>query len=336
MSDAYRRAGVDLDAKERLLGLLQSAAGTASRPEVLDGIGGFGGLFRLQGFARPILVAGADGVGTKLMLAREAGDLRGVGQDVVAMVANDILCHGAQTLFFLDYIGASRLDPGQVASVVASVAGACAAIGCALLGGETAELPGLFAPEEIDLVGFGVGAVEEERKLSGHAARPGDILIGLGSSGFHSNGFSLVRRILAEQGIDIAREHGLGAPLAQLLLRPTRLYGPALHGLLDQGRIRAIGHITGGGLPGNLPRMLAPGAAARLDRAAWETPPEMAWLIERARLSTEEAQSVFNMGLGLVLAVAPEEVDPVLADLGARGERPAVVGAVVAGEGVHL
>lgn len=336
MSEAYRRAGVDLHQKERLVSLLQAAGESATRPEVLDGIGGFGGLFRLAGFRNPVLVAGADGVGTKLMLARAANDLSGVGQDVVAMVANDVLCHGAQMLFFLDYVGVSHLDPHEVSTVVIGVAAACREIGAALLGGETAELPDLFAPGEFDLVGFGVGAVEEERKLTGHAARPGDILVGLASSGFHSNGFSLVRRILKEQDIDISSEHGLGAPLAQLLLRPTRLYGPVLAPGIEAWQIRALSHITGGGLPGNLPRMLKPGAGARLDPAAWEVPEVMQWLIERAGLGREEAADVFNLGLGMVLAVGADDVDGVCAGLRRSGESPLIVGEVVAGEGVTL
>lgn len=336
MSEAYRRAGVDLNAKERLVSLLQAAGESATRPEVLDGIGGFGGLFRLAGFRQPVLVAGADGVGTKLMLARSAGDLSGVGQDVVAMVANDVLCHGAQMLFFLDYVGVSHLDPQEVSTVVRGVAAACREIGAALLGGETAELPDLFAPGELDLVGFGVGAVEEERKLTGHSALPGDILVGLSSSGFHSNGFSLVRQILKEQGLSISSEHGLGAPLAELLLRPTRLYGPVLAAEIEAGRIRALSHITGGGLPGNLPRMLAPGAGANLDKTSWQVPEVMGWLIERAALGLEEAAEVFNLGLGMVVAVAPEDVDTVCEGLRRSGESPLIVGEVVEGEGVTL
>lgn len=336
MSEAYRRAGVDLDAKERLVDLLRAAGAAATRPEVEGGIGGFGGLFRLTGYRHPILVAGADGVGTKLILARQLGNLSGVGQDVVAMVANDVLCHGAQMLFFLDYVGVSRLDPQEVAAAVAGVARACQAIGCALLGGETAELPDLFAAGEFDLVGFGVGAVEEEEKLVGHAAQPGDVLVGMASSGFHSNGFSLVRRILLEQRLDPSTEYGLGAPLGQLLLRPTRLYGPALAGVLRSGRIRGLSHITGGGIPGNLPRMLGAGAGARLHRGAWETPPVMAYLIERAGLCAEEASRVFNLGLGLIAAVRPEDADRVVQEITAGGERAAVIGEVVAGEGVVM
>ncbi len=336
MSEAYRRSGVDLRAKEALLGHLKAIGRQASRPEVMAGIGGFGGLFRLQGYEDPVLVAGADGVGTKLMLARELGDLSGVGQDVLAMVANDVLCQGAEMLFFLDYIGVGHLVPEEVAKVVAGVGRACQRIGCALLGGETAELPDLFPQGGLDLVGFGVGVVERKAVLTDAAARAGDLLIGLPSDGVHSNGFSLVRRILREAHLDPARSYDLDRPLGEVLLRPTRLYGPEVLGALRHGGVHGISHITGGGIPGNVPRMLGAGLMARLDRRSWQVPPEFDLLLAAGGVPQEEAFEVFNMGLGLVLAVESGEAPRILEEIAAQGGHPRVVGEVAVGEGVAL
>jgi phosphoribosylformylglycinamidine cyclo-ligase len=336
MSEAYRRAGVDLRAKEQLLGHLKAIGLHATRPEVLAGIGGFGGLFRLQGYRDPVLVAGADGVGTKLVLAQELGDLSHVGQDVLAMVANDVLCQGAEMLFFLDYVGVGHLDPAAVSEVVAVVGRACASIGCALLGGETAELPDLFPRGGLDLVGFGVGAVERDRALAGEGARAGDVLIGLPSDGVHSNGFSLVRRIVREAGLDLHSAYDLAGPLGEILLRPTHLYGPEVLPALRLGGVHGISHITGGGIPGNVPRMLGPGLMARLDPASWEVPGELSLLLQTGGIARAEALEVFNMGLGLVLAVAPKQADAVARAIAAGGGRPRVVGEVAPGEGVAL
>ncbi len=336
MSEAYRRSGVDLRAKEELLGHLKAIGRLASRPEVVAGIGGFGGLFRLQGYEDPVLVAGADGVGTKLMLAQELGDLSGVGQDVLAMVANDVLCQGAEMLFFLDYIGVGHLVPEEVAQVVAGVGKACAKIGCALLGGETAELPDLFPKGGLDLVGFGVGVVERERALTGRAAKAGDLLVGLPSDGVHSNGFSLVRRIVREAGLDLRETYGLGRPLGEVLLTPTRLYGPEVLPALRQGGVHGLSHITGGGIPGNVPRMLPEGLGARLDPAAWPVPAEFELLLERGDIAREEAYEVFNMGLGLVIAVEAVEAPRVMAAIESAGGSPRVVGEIRPGDGVEL
>ncbi len=336
MSEAYRRSGVDLQAKEELLGHLKAIGRLATRPEVMAGIGGFGGLFRLQGYDDPVLVAGADGVGTKLMLAQELGDLSQVGQDVLAMVANDVLCQGAEMLFFLDYIGVGHLVPDEVAQVVAGVGRACARIGCALLGGETAELPDLFPQGGLDLVGFGVGVVERGSVLTGAAAKAGDLLIGLPSDGVHSNGFSLVRRILREGGLNLGETYGLDRPLGEVLLRPTRLYGPEVLPALRRPGVHGISHITGGGIPGNVPRMLGEGLMARFDRAAWPVPAELELLLERSGVARTEAYEVFNMGLGLVLAVERAEAPRIMAEISAAGGAPRVVGEVQQGEGVEL
>ncbi len=336
MSEEYRASGVNLDAKERLVDLLRQIGATATRSEVMDGIGGFGGLFRLQRFRDPVLVAGADGVGTKLVLAQQLHRMDGVGQDVVAMVANDVLCQGAQLLFFLDYIGVGRLVPEEVAFVVSGVARACQQVGAALLGGETAELPDLFPQGALDLVGFGVGAVEREDVLRGDAARKGDVLIGLPSDGVHSNGFSLVRRIVRERGLELQANHGLSAPLGEVLLRPTRLYGPQVQGVLGRSVVHGISHITGGGIPGNVPRMLPPGLGARIDAGSWDVPPELQLLIDAGKVPRSEAYSVFNMGLGLVLAVKADAADRVSEAIRAAGGAPRVVGEVIEGEGVVL
>ena len=336
MSEAYRRSGVDLDAKERLTERLKAIGARATRPEVLAGIGGFGGLVRLQGYRDPVLVAGTDGVGTKLELARRLHRMAGVGQDALAMVANDVLCEGAQMLFFLDYIGTGRLVPEEVAEVVEGVADACARLGCALLGGETAELPGLFPEGGFDLVGFGVGVVERDQVVTGADVQEGDALIGLPSDGLHSNGFSLVRRIVAERALDLEGEHGLGAPLGELLLRPTRLYGPELAGALQRGEVHGIAHITGGGIPGNVPRMLPHGLCAAFDARSWSVPPELELLLEAGDIRRDEAYRVFNMGLGLVLAVPPAEAPHVLAEIRSAGGQAHVVGAVCTGEGVRI
>lgn len=336
MSEAYRRSGVDLRAKAELLSQLKAIGRKASRPEVLTGIGGFGGLFRLQGYEDPVLVAGADGVGTKLILAQQLGDLSQVGQDVLAMVANDVLCQGAEMLFFLDYVGVGHLVPGEVAEVVAGVGAACARIGCALLGGETAELPELFPQGGLDLVGFGVGAVERKAVLTDAAAKAGDVLIGLPSDGLHSNGFSLVRRIVREAHLDLQHSYDLGRPLGEMLLRATRLYGPEVLPALGTGGIHGISHITGGGIPGNVPRMLGPGLMARFDRASWQVPAEIELLLRAGGVAADEAFEVFNMGLGLVLAVEPKEAPRILAEIAGHGGLPRVVGEVALGEGVAL
>ncbi len=336
MSEAYRRSGVDLKAKEDLLGHLKAIGRMATRPEVVAGIGGFGGLFRLQGYADPVLVAGADGVGTKLMLAQELGDLTQVGQDCLAMVANDVLCQGAEMLFFLDYVGVGHLVPAEVAQVVSGVGKACAQIGCALLGGETAELPDLFPSGGLDLVGFGVGVVERENVITDTLAKAGDILIGLPSDGVHSNGFSLVRRIVREAGLDLGANYDLERPLGEVLLRPTHLYGPEVLPALRSPGIHGISHITGGGIPGNVPRMLGRGLMAAFDRKTWGVPGELELLLERGKIPEQEAYQVFNMGLGLVLAVEAEEAPRIIAGISAAGGRPRVVGEVRQGEGVTL
>lgn len=322
--DAYRVAGVDIAAGNRLVARLRELAAQASRPEVEGDLGGFAGLFRWPGpGGAGFLAAGADGVGTKVELARQvaarhperaAAIYRDLGQDLVAMCANDVLCAGAAPLFFLDYVAAGKLDPDQVADLVGGVAGACREAGAALLGGETAEMPGVYVDGRFDLAGFCVGWVEAGRAEALRAGpRPGDIAVGLASSGLHSNGFSLVRKILNDVdttgGILDSTPHGGRETLEETLLRPTRLYVRPVLEALGRFRIGGLAHITGGGLVDNPPRALRGGQTLALHASAWPEPPVFGWLREAGRLDTDGMRRTFNLGLGMILYVAPEEGD---------------------------
>ena len=318
--DAYKRAGVDIDAGNRAVELMRSAVLSTHGPRVLAGAGLFGGAYSL---CDTVLVASTDSVGTKLRLASRLGRHRGIGLDLVNHCANDVLCLGARPLFFLDYFASSRLHPEVVAEVVDGLAAACRDAGCALLGGETAELPGIYAPGEYDIAGFIVGSVARDRLLDSSRAREGDTLIALPSSGLHTNGYSLVHSIL--EGGDgheplsdaelLEYDEALGGSLADVLLEPHRSYLPLVSPLLDRGTVRAIAHITGGGLPENLPRCLPEGLGARVDASSWTPPPVFNWLQERGAVSSREMYRVFNMGVGLVLVVAPEDAPGLLAEL---------------------
>jgi phosphoribosylformylglycinamidine cyclo-ligase len=331
--DAYRRAGVDLDAARDAVGLIRDLAAGASRPEVVEGVGGFAGLFRLDDGR--LLAAAADGVGTKLEIARRAGRLDTVGIDLVAMCANDVVCTGAEPLFLLDYIATERLVPEQVADLVAGVAEGCRRAGCALLGGETAEHPGHLAPGGFDLGGFCVGIVGREALLGPHRVREGDVLVGLASSGLHSNGFSLVRKVIEERGWDLDhRPERLDRPLGEVLLEPTEIYVRPVLSAARRGLVRAAAHVTGGGLEENVPRALPDGLAARIDRNAWVRPPLFDVLAEGGGLGPEEMAATFNLGVGMVLVTGGEEVGELLGVLGEAGARASVIGTVVAGQGV--
>jgi phosphoribosylformylglycinamidine cyclo-ligase len=331
----YRDAGVDIDAGERAVELMRPAVESTRRPEVLGGIGGFGGFFALEigRYRRPVLVAGTDGVGTKLRLAIELGRHRSVGVDVVAMCVNDILVHGAEPLFFLDYLAMGRLVPEKAAEIVAGVAEGCRLAGCALLGGETAEMPGFYPAEDYDLAGFAVGIVEREALIDGSAIRPGDRLLGLASSGLHSNGFSLARKVLLEVAGYSLRDRvpALGCELGEELLRPTRIYVRSVLPLAREGRLRGMAHITGGGLLDNLARILPPGTKAVLEPGSWPVPPIFELIREAGNVPPREMARTFNLGLGLVLAVAPEEAETVRQRLMAAGEQCYLVGRVEAG-----
>lgn len=333
---AYRDAGVDIDAGDALVEAIKPAARATGRPGVMGGLGGFGALFDLRaaGFADPILVAATDGVGTKLRIAIETGLLETVGQDLVAMCVNDLVCQGAEPLFFLDYYATGRLDPAAAAKVVGGIAAACAACGCALVGGETAEMPGMYPPGDFDLAGFAVGAAERGALLPQPVA-PGDALIGLASDGAHSNGYSLIRRIVADAGLgwDAPAPFADG-PLGAALMTPTRLYVRAALALMRGAGARAFAHITGGGLTGNLPRVLPEGVGAEIDLGAWTRPALFDWLAAQGGVAQAEMLRAFNCGVGMVAVVPPDKAEAALALLADAGERAFVIGRAVAGEGV--
>ncbi len=336
----YRRAGVDLGAAQRSVELIGREAATAGRPEVLAGVGGFGGLIRLpEGYRRPVLVAGCDGVGTKLAVAFAAGRHDTVGVDLVAMSVNDVLALGAEPLFFLDYLAVGRLDPEQAAAVVRGIARGCREAGCALLGGETAELPGFYPPGQYDLAVFAVGVVEADAVVDGTRAVPGDALIGLASAGLHSNGYSLARRLLLEErghALD-QRLPGLDRTLGEELLEPTRIYVKSVLALLKEAQVHALAHVTGGGIPGNLPRVLPEGVRARVRWGSWPQPAIFRLIQEAGEVEEAEMWRTFNRGLGFLAAVPPEQAPTALELLRAAGERAWVVGELVAGErGVDL
>jgi phosphoribosylformylglycinamidine cyclo-ligase len=333
----YRDAGVDIDAGEDLVERIKPHVARTRRPEVLAGVGGFGALIEIpEGrWTRPVLVAGTDGVGTKLRLAIDNGMHDGVGQDLVAMCANDVVVQGAEPLFFLDYYATGRLSVEIAERVVAGIAQGCALAGCALVGGETAEMPGMYAAGDYDLAGFCVGVVERERIIDGARTRPGDAVIGLASSGPHANGYSLIRRLLAECGADDSTRVG-GARLIDLLMTPTRIYVKSLLCLAAAVDVRGIAHITGGGLTDNIPRVLPDGFGVRLDPRAWARDPVWEWIRASGRLSEAEMHRTFNCGIGMVAIVAPAEADAALDLLRSAGEQAGVIGEVVAGTGVQF
>ena len=334
---SYRDAGVDIDAGDALVERIKPFAKRTMRAEVLAGIGGFGALVEIgRRYREPVLVAGTDGVGTKLNLAQRLGRHDTIGIDLVAMSVNDILVQGAEPLFFLDYYVCEKLDVDVAAQVIEGIAKGCEIAGCALIGGETAEHPGTFPRGEYDLAGFAVGVVEKSEVIDGRDIAPGDRLIGLASSGPHSNGYSLIRRVLDERVLD---ERGAdvpladlaleGAPLADALLAPTRIYVKPVLALAAKIRIKGMAHITGGGLVENVPRMLAPSLQARLLRARWPRPPVFDWLQRHGRIADDEMHRVFNCGIGFVLAVAPSDAGAAITELEAAGERAFEIGEVV-------
>jgi phosphoribosylformylglycinamidine cyclo-ligase len=333
----YRDAGVDIDAGDRLVARIAALARRTRRPEVLAGIGGFGAAFRApRGLRDPLFVTATDGVGTKLRIAFQLDRHDTVGIDLVAMNVNDVLTLGAEPLVFLDYFATSRLDVDRAAAVVRGIAEGCRQAGCALVGGETAEMPSFYAAGEYDLAGFVVAVVERKRRIDGSRIRPGHALVGVASSGLHSNGYSLVRRVLADRGVSLAADvPELGEPLGDVLLRPTRIYVKTLLPLLrGEGGVRVDGvaHVTGGGIPGNLPRILPRGCRARIERGSWPEPPIFGWLAANGPIETDEMDRTFNRGLGLVLAVPPRSADRVVDALRRRREKAWLVGEVVRGE----
>jgi len=330
----YRDAGVDIDAGNELVQRIKPHVEATRRPEVLTGIGGFGGLFAFPAdrYKEPVLVSGTDGVGTKLKLALEMKRHDTIGFDLVAMCVNDVLVCGAEPLFFLDYYATGRLDVEVAESVVAGIAAACTMAGAALIGGETAELPGMYSGDDYDLAGFCVGAVERSRMITGDTVRPGDALIGVASSGVHSNGFSLARKVVATSG---ARLDSMLADktLGEHLLAPTRIYVKPVLALLGEVEVRAMAHITGGGLPENLPRVLPQGTAAELHTGSWSRPVIFDWLQDQGNIQQREMYRTFNCGLGMVICVPADQADRAIAFLQQQGEMAWLVGQVTSGDG---
>jgi phosphoribosylformylglycinamidine cyclo-ligase len=331
----YAAAGVDVAAGERAVALMRAAVEATHGPRVLGGIGGFAGLWSLGPgrFADPVLVAAADGVGTKLLVAQALDRHDTVGVDLVAMVVDDVVVTGAEPLFVLDYLAVGRLDPEAVAAVVAGVAVGCRQARCALLGGETAEHPDAMEPGAYDLAGFALGVAERDRLLGPERVAAGDVLLGLAASGLHANGFSLARRALARAGVGYEQVlPELGGPVGEALLTPTRIYAPDLVDLLAEGvEVHALCHVTGGGLPGNLPRCLPAGLVGRVDRASWTPPPIFRLLAELGPVDDQELARATNLGVGMVVVLPAREVDPALAVLGARGLPAWVMGEVAVG-----
>jgi len=327
---SYRDAGVDRDVAERAKNSIRRLVESTKIPGVLSEVGSFGGLFRMPpGFEQAVLVASADGVGTKLKVAMRAGVHDTVGHDLVNHCVNDILVEGAEPLFFLDYVGMGVLEAGVVEALVAGVAAGCRENGCALLGGETAEMPDFYEPGEYDLAGFIVGAVDEKRRTGMHRVRAGDTLIGLEANGFHTNGYSLVRRVVFDRmGLDVGdRYPGMDNSVADVLLRVHRSYLGPVRPLLRAGLVSALAHITGGGIPGNLDRSIPEGLEAAVERKAWTIPPEFA-AIESAGVERDEMYHTFNMGVGMILIVPEESTDAVLHGLAGASQTAWVLGRV--------
>jgi phosphoribosylformylglycinamidine cyclo-ligase len=354
---AYAASGVDVEAGERAVELMRAAVESTRRPEVLGGIGGFGGAITIPGgYREPVLVASTDGVGTKTAIAAALGRCDSIGIDLVAMCADDVVCSGAEPLFFLDYVAVGQLDPPQAAELVEGVAAGCREAGCALIGGETAEHPGLMDPNDFDIAGCCIGVVERERMIDGRAARAGDAIIGLEASGLHANGYSLVRSLIAQWELDLGRpyqeqlhrslgteaaaaaiaaepQHAL-ATIGDVLLTPTRIYARQVLALRERlvaagHDLHGIAHITGGGLPGNVARALPDELGARLDPLRWRMPSVMRLMGALGGLADGELRATFNGGIGMVVVVAPESIDATLASLATDGIAATVVGEVV-------
>ena len=322
----YAGAGVSLEAADAVVGRLAAAVASTRTPGVVPSHGGYAGLFAAPTGSDVLLVSGTDSVGTKILLHRDAGTLRAAGIDCVAMCVNDVLCTGARPLFFLDYVGCGRLDPERIAELVEGVAEGCRRAGCALLGGVTAEIPALYGERDVDLAGFAVGAVERARLVDGARVADGDVLVGLASEGAHSNGFSLVRRLLEHHGIDLA-----DAPAG--LLAPTAIYAPEVAALVAAVDVRALAHVTGGGIEGNLPRVLPEGLGAQVDAGAWAWPEVFTWLAGLG-VDADEMRRVFNCGVGMIAVVPEADVAAAIGAVAAAGREAWPIGTLRPGGGV--
>ena len=338
----YKKAGVDIEAGYKSVELMKKHVKETMRPEVLGGLGGFSGAFSMESFKnmeKPTLVSGTDGVGTKLKLAFLLDKHDSVGIDCVAMCVNDIACAGGEPLFFLDYIACGKNVPEKIADIVKGVAEGCKQSGAALIGGETAEMPGFYPEDEYDLAGFAVGVVDEKDLITGADIRPGDVLIGMASSGIHSNGFSLVRKVfdMTKESLDTYYDE-LGKTLGEALIAPTKIYVKALKSVKEAGVVlKGCSHITGGGFYGNIPRMLPEGVCASVKKDSYEVPPVFRLLQKKGGIEEKMMYNTYNMGIGMVLAVDPEDVDKTMEAIKAAGEEPYVIGSVEAGEkGVKL
>ena len=342
MGESYEAAGVSIDAGEEAVDRIRDKVRSTFRPEVIGDIGGFGGLFAFdpKGYSQPVFVSSTDGVGTKALIAQAAGRFDTIGLDLVAMCVDDIVCQGAQPLFFLDYIAVGRLDPDHIEQLVEGVAEGCRQAGCALIGGEMAEHPGAMEPGEFDLVGFSVGVVDRDRIITGATIAAGDVVIGLPSTNLRSNGYSLARRVLFERAgrsLDAPAFDGAHHSLAEELLKPSVIYAPAIMALIDAVEVRGVAHITGGGITGNVARVLPSGTSADIDRRSWEAPRIFGELQTLGGIDDGEMARVFNLGLGMVVVVPEADAYRSLDVLRAHGHRASEVGRIVAGDGtVHL
>jgi len=325
-SISYRDAGVDIEAGDALVEQIKPFAKRTMRPEVLGGIGGFGSLFEMpKKFKNPVLVSGTDGVGTKLKLAFELNKHDTVGIDLVAMSVNDILVQGAEPLFFLDYFACGKLEVGTAAQVIKGIAQGCEQSGCALVGGETAEMPGMYPAGEYDLAGFAVGCVDKESLITGKTISSGDVVLGLASSGAHSNGYSLIRKLIAKSGIDMDADFH-GKPFKDVVMEPTRIYVKSLLKLIEAMPVKGMAHITGGGITENVPRVLPEGLTAEIKKGSWDMPALFTWLQAQGNVAESEMHKTFNCGIGMVVIVAKEQASSAMALLKAEGEQVFEIG----------
>ena len=337
MAITYKDAGVDIDAGDLFVQKIKPYVKSTFRPEVLTDIGGFGGLFALKKYKEPVLVSGTDGVGTKLKIAFLTHRHDTVGIDLVAMCVNDIVVQGAEPLFFLDYFATGKLKPAEHADIVKGIAAGCKQSGCALIGGETAEMPSFYTEDEYDLAGFAVGVVEKKKIINGSKIKPGDRLIGLASSGLHSNGFSLVRKVLFEKagyGVNDILSELSHAPLGEVLLTPTRIYAKTILALMKEFDIHGMAHITGGGITENTPRMLPKGTQALIRKGTWDIPPIFTLIRKKAGVDDHEMYRDFNMGLGMVLAVPQKQADAVIKKAAKLGDKAFLIGEITKGKQV--
>ena len=340
MAESYEKAGVNLEAGYEVVRRIKSHVASTSRPGVMGNIGAFGGMFDLASLnvREPILVSGTDGVGTKLKIAFAMDKHDTIGIDAVAMCVNDVLAQGAEPLLFLDYVAVGHNEPAKIEAIVAGVADGCRQAGCALVGGETAEMPGMYGDGEYDIAGFTCGVVERERLIDGSKVKVGDVLVGIASTGVHSNGFSLVRKIVEDNGFDLHVPHAdLGdKPLGEVLLTPTRIYVKQVLDVIRNCDVHGISHITGGGFDENIPRIVNDGQGIEIDEGTWEILPVFRFLEKYGKIAHREMFNIFNMGIGMVIALDAAEAQKAIDILASHGERASVIGSIVAGKGVTV